>query len=176
MIFCVHGSVFSLQLIVSALKCAGLHLMWAKVNAVNSTPTQVFISYCRKAAFFFFKYIYIWNVLLIWICTVRPQWLLPFCLDLFNRLSFFSPLWDYFHLFFRFCFSQTENTIWAHSLFASCLFLCSLLNTHMLSPRGYVNYICGWLCSWKHWHSKLKEHTLGKLYCRIIASRLRLIF
>lgn len=54
MIFCVHGSVFSLQLIVSALKCAGFHLMWAKVNAVNSTPTQVFISYCRKGAFLSF--------------------------------------------------------------------------------------------------------------------------
>lgn len=42
---------FLYQLIVSALKCAAFHLMWAKVNAVNSTPTEVFISqYCYTTA------------------------------------------------------------------------------------------------------------------------------
>ncbi|XP_023144986.2 cohesin subunit SA-1 isoform X2 [Amphiprion ocellaris] len=29
------------ELLVSALKCAGLHLMWAKVNAVNSKPAKL---------------------------------------------------------------------------------------------------------------------------------------
>ncbi|XP_051810659.1 cohesin subunit SA-1 [Acanthochromis polyacanthus] len=29
------------ELLVSALKCAGLHLMWAKVNVVNSKPAEV---------------------------------------------------------------------------------------------------------------------------------------
>lgn len=41
-------SIFSLyQLIVSALKCAAFHLMWAKRNAVYSTPTEVCISWHR---------------------------------------------------------------------------------------------------------------------------------
>lgn len=39
----IHSETFLLQLIVSALKCAAFHLMWAKVNAVNSTPAEVLI-------------------------------------------------------------------------------------------------------------------------------------
>lgn len=146
MLFYVHGTVFSLKLIVSALKCAGLHLMWAKVNAVNSTPTQVFISYCRKAAFFVlfsFLFLNIWNVLLI--CRVR---LLGFCLilNLFNWLPSCSPLWDYFHLFFRFCFSHTDEGEHYWSSFVICIlsiFMLTFKRPHALASRLRQLYL--WL-------------------------------
>lgn len=32
-----------------AMKCAAFHLMWAKVNVVNSKPTEVLVS-CYKTA------------------------------------------------------------------------------------------------------------------------------
>eukprot|EP00066_Takifugu_rubripes_P019952 XP_011609218.1 PREDICTED: cohesin subunit SA-1-like isoform X2 [Takifugu rubripes] len=35
------------ELIVSALKCAAFHLMWAKVNAVNSTPTEAELKHLK---------------------------------------------------------------------------------------------------------------------------------
>uniref|UniRef100_A0A674M9Y3 Cohesin subunit SA n=1 Tax=Takifugu rubripes TaxID=31033 RepID=A0A674M9Y3_TAKRU len=46
---CVHSeqSIFFYQLIVSALKCAAFHLMWAKVNAVNSTPTEAELKHLK---------------------------------------------------------------------------------------------------------------------------------
>lgn len=43
-------SLFS-QLVVPALRCAGFHLMWAKLNAVKSTSTQVFISVAASSEF-----------------------------------------------------------------------------------------------------------------------------
>ncbi|XP_030251378.1 cohesin subunit SA-1 isoform X2 [Sparus aurata] len=36
------------ELMVSALKCAALHLMWAKVNAVNSTPAEAELKRLKK--------------------------------------------------------------------------------------------------------------------------------
>ncbi|XP_070693242.1 cohesin subunit SA-1-like [Pempheris klunzingeri] len=36
------------ELMVSAVKCAAFHLMWAKLNAVNSTPTEVELKRLKK--------------------------------------------------------------------------------------------------------------------------------
>ncbi|XP_034037865.1 cohesin subunit SA-2 [Thalassophryne amazonica] len=36
------------ELIVSALKCAGFHLMWVKVNVINSTPTEAELKHLKK--------------------------------------------------------------------------------------------------------------------------------
>ncbi|XP_045885671.1 cohesin subunit SA-1 isoform X1 [Micropterus dolomieu] len=36
------------ELMVSALKCAAFHLMWAKVNAVNSTPAEAELKHLKK--------------------------------------------------------------------------------------------------------------------------------
>ncbi|KAM9357284.1 cohesin subunit SA-3 [Symphorus nematophorus] len=36
------------ELMMSALKCAAFHLMWAKVNAVNSTPTEAELKRLKK--------------------------------------------------------------------------------------------------------------------------------
>ncbi|XP_076595594.1 cohesin subunit SA-2 [Chaetodon auriga] len=36
------------ELMVSALKCAAFHLMWAKVNAVNSTPAEAEVKHLKK--------------------------------------------------------------------------------------------------------------------------------
>lgn len=41
----------SFQLMVSALRCAAFYLMWAKVNAVNSTPAEVLV-YALLSSFF----------------------------------------------------------------------------------------------------------------------------
>ncbi|XP_075868419.1 cohesin subunit SA-1 [Nelusetta ayraudi] len=43
------------ELIVPALRCAGYHLMWAKLNAVNSTSTQTELKCLNKNARLFFR-------------------------------------------------------------------------------------------------------------------------
>uniref|UniRef100_UPI0037E9BAFF cohesin subunit SA-1-like n=1 Tax=Semicossyphus pulcher TaxID=241346 RepID=UPI0037E9BAFF len=44
----MESGEFDKELMVSALKCAAFHLMWAKVNAVNSTPAEAELKRLKK--------------------------------------------------------------------------------------------------------------------------------